>query len=78
MRCQIPGCKNKSIKKIRKDGIFLGVYVEDVNVSICGRHSPKEVENSLARSGEEKALTLQEVNPYNTLPKMLKNEQIDV
>ena len=30
MRCQMPGCTNKGIQATKKNGIFLGVHLENV------------------------------------------------
>lgn len=65
MRCQIPGCKNKGIVACKKDGIFLGVHLENVMVWVCKEHSTQEVDNALQLVGEDEASALQhECNPF--------------
>ena len=64
MRCQIPGCKNKGVKATTKEGIFMGVFLENVMIYTCGKHSTTEIEQALERVGEEEASNLQQVNPF--------------
>lgn len=71
MRCQIPGCKNKGVCAITKEGIFLGVHLDNVMVYTCGKHTEQEVEAALERVGEEEASLLQhEANPFLDLQKI--------
>lgn len=65
MRCQISGCKNKSIIAYKKDGIFLGVHLENVMVWVCKEHSIQEINNAIQLVGENEASVLQhDVNPF--------------
>ena len=64
MRCQIPGCKNKGVKATTKEGIFQGVFLENVMIYTCGEHPKMEVEQALERVGEEEASSLQQTNPF--------------
>jgi len=59
MQCQMPGCKNKGIKAITKEGIFLGVHLRNVMVYTCGKHPESEVLVALEKVGEEEASFLQ-------------------
>ena len=71
MQCQIPGCKNKGHKAYTKAGIFLGVNLENVMVWTCGKHSKKEIEAAIERTGDEEASILQhEANPFLEIKKI--------
>lgn len=75
MRCQIPGCKNKGVVACKKDGIFLGVHLENVMVWMCKEHSTEEVENAIQDVGEDEATNLQhEANPFLDAPKNCKQK----
>lgn len=41
----------------------MGVFLENVMIYTCGRHSSIEIENALERVGEEEASNLQQINP---------------
>lgn len=70
MLCQIPNCKNKGVKACKKEGIFMGVHLENVMVWTCEEHSNKEVNEALQIAGEEEASILQhEANPFLDVPK---------
>ena len=73
MKCQMPGCNNKGIKAIKKDGIFLGVHLENVAIFTCEKHSIKEIELELEKIGEEEASFIEhECNPFMEAPKLIK------
>lgn len=64
MRCQMPGCSNKGMKACTKNGVFLGVHLENVMVWTCKEHSDQEIDDALQNVGEEEASTLQHENPF--------------
>lgn len=71
LSCQIAGCKNKSTTIKTKDGIFLGLYLEDIRICTCGKHSDSEVSKALEKIGEAKASTLQHCcNPFVEIQKI--------
>lgn len=73
MRCQMPGCKNKGIKATTKDGIFMGVHLENVMIFTCGNHLPVDIELELEKVGEEEASILQhECNTFDMAAKIMK------
>lgn len=75
MRCQIPGCENKGVVACRKDGVFLGIHLENVIVWTCKNHSTKEVEEALQIVGEEEASSLQhDANPFLDAMKICKQK----
>jgi len=75
MRCQIPGCKNKGVIASKKNGIFLGVHLENVMVWTCKAHSLQEVNDVLQIVGEEEASILQhDANPFLEITKICKNK----
>ncbi len=73
MRCQIPGCKNKGIKKTTS-GIFCGIHLDKVSICVCGNHSNEEVETQIAKIGEGLVNNLQEeqFNPFRMSAKIYK------
>lgn len=74
MRCQMPGCKNEVSEESSRDGIFCGLHLEHVSIYTCGNHSEEEVENALARRGEEESSTIQNgCNPFIDASKNLKH-----
>lgn len=73
MRCQMPGCKNKGIQATKKNGIFLGVHLENVAIFTCNEHSIEEIETELEKVGQEEASYLEhECNPFLDAPKLIK------
>ena len=71
--CQIPGCKNKAVKTYKKDGIFLGVHLENVVIWTCEEHAhiTNDVNAALQVAGEDEASNLQhEVNPFLDVTKI--------
>jgi hypothetical protein len=73
MLCQIPGCKNKGIKATTKEGIFLGVHLENVMIWTCGKHSKEEIEIALENVGDDEATYLQhDACPFLEVQKLCK------
>lgn len=66
MQCQVPGCKKRAYRtcKARKDGVFMGIHLDNVVVYTCGCHSEAEVDAALEKVGEEEASSLQDCNPF--------------
>lgn len=73
MNCQMPGCKNKGIKKTTS-GIFCGIHLDKVSICVCGNHSHEEIETQITKIGERLAGNLQEeqFNPFRMAPKIYK------
>jgi len=64
MKCQMPGCKNSVTKINKKDGIFFGVHLNNVQLKTCDKHSTSEVDAALQKVAEKKAFGSQKVNPF--------------
>ena len=63
MRCEIPGCDNRVVKKITKEGIYFGL-VQECGISICDCHDKSEIKEHLQTMGEEQSDLSQNVNPF--------------
>ena len=73
MECQMPGCRNKVNKYTNKEGIFLGIHLENVVIFTCSNHSSHEIESELEKIGEEEASALTiECNSFDIAQKMIK------
>lgn len=64
MKCQIPGCNNKSVKCSSRKGIFLGTYLENIKIWICDGHPEKAINSALQIAGELEAIKIQKTNPF--------------
>jgi hypothetical protein len=65
VRCQILGCKNKSTQKNVREGIFFGVYLENVVLHSCAEHSEGEILSAANKIAEgEVQILQQECNPF--------------
>jgi hypothetical protein len=64
MKCEMPDCNNNSTKKITKEGIHYGVFIQDACVNVCEEHTIHEVNNHLEEVFVENCSNLQECNPF--------------
>lgn len=62
MKCCI--CQSKNARPISKNGIFLGINLEEVTIYSCSRHSRKELEIAFKKAGEREVSLLQKENPF--------------
>ena len=69
MKCQMPGCDKKSVKKINKSGIFSGINIEDFSISVCSNHSVQDVNEYLTGMCNKEAISLQAINPFLDISK---------
>jgi hypothetical protein len=64
MKCYIKNCPNEACKEIETNGIFRGIYMENIKINVCQEHSGDEIKEALEIKGEEDCLKSQEVNPF--------------
>lgn len=67
MKCQMPGCKNRCNHITRKDAVFSGIYLEDIKIYTCNKHTDSEVQQELEKIGQEEADMAQTCNPFSEI-----------
>ena len=69
----MPRCKNDACNFIKKDSIFFGINLDDIEIWVCENHSQEEIENYLKEIGEKESSNLQiGANPFSDVRELCK------
>ena len=72
--CQVPGCKNDGLSAEMREGIFCGVYLEDMIFLHCGQHTEQELQKAFEHYCEKQSEASQIMNPFVEVAKKQPGE----